>query len=83
MADGIDETYVSDSEFYEYIRYNQVENFKARINSGYISSLRFTNYGWSCLQLAIHYGRVEIMNNILEADSTQKFVCKRDYVRVY
>jgi hypothetical protein len=37
------EIYVSDSEFYEYIRYNQLENFKSRINAAYLSSLRFTN----------------------------------------
>ena len=38
-----DEIYSTDNEFYDYIRNNQVENFKSRINSAYISSLRFTN----------------------------------------
>lgn len=38
-----EQNYLSDSEFYEYIRYNQVENFKSRINAAYLSSLRFTN----------------------------------------
>lgn len=35
-------------------------------------------YGWSCLQLAILYSRNEIINSILEIDSSIQFISLRD-----
>ena len=37
------EVYSSDNEFYDYIRLNQPDMFRSRINGAYISTLRFTN----------------------------------------
>lgn len=41
------ENNVSDSEFYDYIRQNKWEIFRSRINSAYITTLRFTNVSHS------------------------------------
>lgn len=67
-----------DNEFYDYIRNNQVDTFISRINSAYVSTLRFTNYNWTCLQLALTYDRMDILNAILEIDSSVQFISTRD-----
>lgn len=72
------EALTSDNEFYDYIRNNQTDNFRARINAAYASTLRFTNYRWTCLHLAIFYRRIEIINSILETDSSASFINTRD-----